>query len=144
MNNQESFFLGIVAGAGLMYLLDPARGARRRGLIRDQLVHGAHEVADLGEGVGSRARHLRNRAQGTLAETRARLREEEVEDPVLEARVRSELGRLVSNPGDIQVSAEQGSVTLSGSVPTGEMDDLLAGVEAVRGVRKVVDRLETR
>lgn len=141
MNNQESFVAGLIAGAGMMYLLDPDRGARRRNLIRDQVVHGAHELEDLGEEVGSRARHLRNRAYGAVAETRGRLRQEEVDDRVLRDRVRSELGRLVSAPGTIEVTADDGRVVLTGSVGESEVDALLSGVEGVRGVREVVNRL---
>jgi hypothetical protein len=38
-------------------------------------------------------------------------------DAVLAERVRTELGRLVSHPGAIIVTATQGRVTLSGAVP---------------------------
>jgi putative phosphoribosyl transferase len=75
---------------------------------------------------------------------RARMRDEAVDDTVLEARVRSELGRLVSNPGAIQVTAEQGRVTLAGSVLASEVERLVAGVEGVRGVREVANRMEAQ
>lgn len=141
MNKQESFAFGLLAGMGLMYLLDPDRGARRRALIRDQVVHGAHELEDLGEAAGSVMRDVRNRARGAVLEARARVRDEPVNDVVLEERVRSEMGRLVFNPGAIEVTAAQGQVTLGGAVLTSELERLIAGVERVPGVREVVSRL---
>lgn len=127
-----------------MYLFDPDRGRRRRGLIRDQLVHGIHELEEVGEAAASRGRDLRNRAQGMVAEARGRLRQEEVDDVVLEQRVRSELGRLVTTPGAVQVSAEHGRVTLSGYIVQSEAEQLIEGVHHVRGVHDVIDRLEKR
>src|SRR5690606_28971160 len=46
MNKFRDLLIGMAMGAGMMYLLDPGRGARRRALIRDQVVHGAHEIED--------------------------------------------------------------------------------------------------
>lgn len=144
MTNQGSFLLGLTLGAGMMYLLDPERGRRRRALLRDRVVHGAHELEGLGDAAGGRARDLRNRALGAVHETRARLRAEVVDDPVLEARVRSELGRRASSPGLVEVFADHGRIVLSGEVPAGELERILRGVAAVRGVHDLVNRLRVR
>lgn len=144
MKRGESLILGIMIGAGFMFLLDPARGRRRRALLRDQIVHRGHEMEDLGVALASRARHARNRARGSLMEARSRLRTEEVADPVVEGRVRSALGRLVSNPGAIQVSAEHGRVTLRGTAPSDEVEALVEGVQNVPGVHDVINRLGKR
>jgi len=144
MTNQGSFLLGMLTGAGMMYLLDPDRGRRRRALIRDQVVHGAHELEGLGGAAGGRARDLRNRAVGMVHETRARLRPEVVDDPVLEARVRAELGRLATHPGLVEVIADHGRIVLSGQLPAAELDGVLAGIRSVRGVHDLVNRLEAR
>lgn len=127
------------AGAALMYFLDPARGTRRRHLLRDQLVH-ARKVA--GESVGTTSRDLRNRARGIAAEARSRVSRRDVTDEVLVERVRSMLGRVVSHPGAITVAAEGGQVTLGGQVMSDEVSRLLAGVKRVRGVRSVENRLQ--
>jgi hypothetical protein len=58
--------VGICLGAGLMYLLDPDRGRRRRALLRDKFVGLSNDV---GDAVSKTARDLRNRAQGVVAET---------------------------------------------------------------------------
>jgi hypothetical protein len=56
---------GIGIGAALMYLFDPERGRGRRARLGDQLASKANR---LGEAAGSKARDLRNRAQGIIHE----------------------------------------------------------------------------
>jgi osmotically-inducible protein OsmY len=142
MSRQANFVSGMIVGAGLMYMLDPGRGARRRALLRDQVVHGAHELEDAGERLVGRSEHMRNRVRGAMANARARRRPEVVDDSVLEARVLSEIGRAVSNPGAIDVAARAGRVTLSGPVLEDEAEKLLASVGSVRGVEEVENRLD--
>lgn len=142
MNHSTSFFSGMLLGAGMMYLLDPARGNRRRALLRDQVVHAGHELEDAGERLEGRSRDLRNRARGAAAEVRGRMRREEVSDEVLVERVRAEIGRAVSNPRAIDVSASDGRVTLSGPVLESEREALLSTAASVRGVEGIEDRLE--
>jgi uncharacterized membrane protein len=139
MKREGKLMRGMLLGAGAMYLLDPDRGARRRSLLRDRLVHAGHK---LGDGVSATARDTRNRAVGVAAELRSRLHENEVDDTVLHERVRSAVGRAVSHPGSISVTAFEGQVTLSGQVLASEVDDLIRQVEQVRGVREVRNQLE--
>jgi osmotically-inducible protein OsmY len=144
MNRTWTLLVGMLLGAAAMYLFDPDRGRRRRALLRDQVVHGAHELEDLSDGVTARARHLRNRARGMVIETRTRFRREEVEDPVLEARVRSELVRLAIDPAEVAVTAEHGRVTLRGTATEAEMESLVEAVQNVPGVHDVINRLRAR
>ncbi|MFN3428964.1 MAG: BON domain-containing protein [Candidatus Sericytochromatia bacterium] len=130
---------GLGLGAGLMYLLDPERGDRRRATLLEQATH----VRTHGVGtVSKRSRHLRNRAVGLLAEARRRTRHEEVSDDVLVARVRSKMGLVVSKPRQIEVAADKGRVILSGPIPTGEVDRLLQTVSNIAGVEIVENWLE--
>jgi osmotically-inducible protein OsmY len=138
MNRTETFTLGMLTGAGLMYLLDPDRGRRRRALLRDQVVHAGHELEDTARAGG---RQLRDRAVGLAHEARAELTEGPVEDRVLEERVRSAVGRAISNPGSLEVHAENGRVTLFGEVPSTEVQPLVRTARSVRGVRHVENRL---
>lgn len=131
---------GMLVGAGLMYYLDPDRGRRRRAVIRDQLVHYGHKADDA---MDTAARDMRNRAAGMAAEARSRVSRGDAPTQVLEARVRSELGWLVSHPGAVHVSVDEGGrVTLRGPVLASEAERLIAGVEAVKGVKDVIDRLD--
>lgn len=141
MKNTESLVLGIAIGAGLTYFLDPDRGGRRRALVRDQVVRAGNELEDAARSSG---RHARNRAGGMLHEMKAELREDEVDDRVLEERVRSQVGRAVSSPGTVEVSASRGRVTLSGAVAEDEVESAERSAKSVRGVDEVDNRLDVR
>ena len=139
MSDQGKLIGGALAGAGLMYVLDPDRGARRRALLRDQAARARHK---LGDGLDATARDVGNRARGTAAELRSRFRREDVGDEILHERVRSAIGRAVSHPGAITVTVRDGRVTLQGPVLEAELDDLLRDVRRVRGVAEVNNELE--
>lgn len=131
---------GLGIGAGLMYLLDPERGRRRRAAARGKA---AHVLGAGGTALGRATRDLAHRGRGLAAEAGARLhwKHEPVEDRVLEDRVRSKMGRFVSHPHAIEVLADEGEVTLAGEILDSEVAGLLAAVRSVRGVRKVDDQL---
>jgi hypothetical protein len=61
MDRALSMLAGMGMGAGLMYMLDPRLGRRRRAHMRDKAVSLAHEAQDAAEVVG---RDMRNRARG--------------------------------------------------------------------------------
>jgi uncharacterized membrane protein len=126
-------------GAGLMYFLDPDRGTRRRKLVEDKLAHARHIA---GEGLQKTARDFRNRATGAGATARQRVSRDRTNDDVLTARIRARLGRIVSHPGAIEVTSEQGTVTLTGPVLADEADRVIASVRKTRGVKDLTDRLE--
>jgi hypothetical protein len=78
MSNQEfkgkesgwllgSLAAGILAGAGLMYLMDPASGRGRRAKIREK---GLKAVNQSTAKAGKFGRHLMNRGEGLLAKMR--------------------------------------------------------------------------
>ena len=136
-----SFLAGAAMGAGLMFLLDPDRGTRRRALARDRILSAGR---DAGDDLGARARHLGSRARGLVASARSRMQAHAEDDDALAERVRAELGRVVTQPGGVVVMVEDGVVTLSGQVPAGEREDLIAMTRWVRGVRDLEDRLETQ
>jgi hypothetical protein len=133
--------LGACLGAGLMYVMDPERGRRRRAMLRDGARHAAGVTLDA---LDKKARDVRNRARGLLAEAGSRFRCEAVTDDVLEGRVRSQVGRAVSRAGDVEVIASEGRVTLRGVVRAGELERLLRRVSRVRGVREVESQLSVK
>jgi osmotically-inducible protein OsmY len=124
-----------------MYFLDPSRGNRRRKLLADKVVHASHL---LGEAAGKSARDLHNRATGVVSTARQRRTNETVDDQVLVERVRAALGHVVSHPGAIQVTAQDGIVALAGPVLRDEAGRLVHRIGKVRGVRDVEDLLEIR
>jgi len=136
MNSRNGW--GLVAlGAGLMYILDPHAGRRRRALTRDKATKYARRAAERARALAQQAA---DHAKGIVAEARAS-DQEWVDDQTLVARVRSELGRAVSHPGSIHVDAVDGCVTLRGPIFVGEADAALAAVENTRGVCGVDDQL---
>jgi hypothetical protein len=127
------------AGAGLMYLLDPAGGRRRRALVRDRLVHAMNRT---GHAVDSTSRDVTSRARGVVADLRGRLANAPVDDDVLRERVRARIGAVVGRASAIEVGVVDGSVTLRGPVLADEVDRLVRRVRGVRGVRETVNQLE--
>lgn len=137
--NGTGIVSGVAIGCGLMYLLDPDRGHRRRMLMRDKAVRAVHVTSDFAD---KSVRDLENRARGVVAEAWARLRDRAVPDDVLVERVRARMGRAVSHPHAITVQAKDGIVTLSGPVLEHEVEHLLKEVRSVRGVKGIENRLE--
>ena len=139
MNKGLTFGAGLGLGTGLMYLLDPDRGRRRRALLRDK---GAWAVRKTGECWQVTTRDLRNRTQGLVSEAKSHLSSAPVEDDVLVERVRAKLGRVVSHPGAVHVTAQNGTVTLAGPILASEVPEVLSCVSGLRGVNDVVNNLE--
>jgi hypothetical protein len=139
MGRGMSFLKGLGLGAGPMYYLDPERGRSRRALVRDQLVH---IMRELDEVIEAGSLDLSHRARGMMAEFGSMFDEGAAPDDVLAARVRSKMGRYVSHPRAIDVSARAGRVTLRGPILAGEVDPLLWAVAGVRGVESVENQLE--
>ena len=141
MTNQNWMLLsGAALGASAMYLLDPRTGARRRGLIRDQMVRASHKT---GHALDALGRDAASRARGLAAETRSRMRSDATDARKLQERVRAELGRVVSHPRAIEVYVSaHGCVCLAGPVLMEEADAAISAIQAVRGVVELDDRLE--
>ena len=140
MRKGMSILGGLGLGAGLAYLLDPDRGKRRRAVFREKVKHFWRVTS---RAVNKKSHDLSNRTRGVLAEVNT-ASHEEASDDVLVDRVRSEMGHAVSNPGAIQVTADQGRVTLVGSVFRNEVQQLLACISSVRGVSEVRNRLSVQ
>ncbi|HEX7085291.1 MAG TPA: BON domain-containing protein [Vicinamibacterales bacterium] len=140
MVKSTAILAGAGLGAGLMYLLDPDAGRRRRALTRDRLIRATHVA---GHAAGAAGRDLAHRASGAVARIRGRAKKHErVDDTVLVERVRARLGHLVSHPGALEVHASEGVVTLTGPVLRDEVSRLLRGIGQVNGVQDVIDRLD--
>jgi|ERR1035437_443381 hypothetical protein len=140
-NSFLGFMAGIGAGAASMYFLDPDRGARRRALMVDKVTAASRKLT---RAVEVTKRDISNRSYGMLMEARHLFQHEEVPDDVLEARIRSKMGRNVSNPHAIQVKCQNGNVTLSGSVFANETASLLRCIDAIPGVGSLENNLEER
>lgn len=140
MSRAVNWMSGAALGAGFMYFLDPDRGKRRRALVRDK----ATRLTTLVERGTDKTRcDLANRRRGIAAFVAAHIpfRSEEPADYILEARVRSRIGRLVSHPHAIEIRVRQGVITLSGDVLASEAASLLSGVSGMAGVSSLENQL---
>ncbi len=129
--------LGIGYGAGMMFLLDPDLGRRRRAQIRDKVVRARNEARWF---LGQQFRNAIHKLQGSFFEARAKLREGQVSDAVLERRVRAQIGHVVSHPGSLDVICRDGQVLIRGAILPGDRERLEDRLNETRGVRSI--RLE--
>ena len=129
MNKPLATLGAAAAGALAMYYLDPDLGARRRALLA-QLVRNGLPGERRAGGRGT-PRRVYHRVTQSDPRTDAELRDH----------IQSRLGRLVSHPGAIGVDVDNGVVRLSGRVLAKERDGLLAQVQQMAGVQKLVNAM---
>jgi len=139
MNRLCNLLTAASIGAGLSYFFDPVVGNRRRALARDQINHFCNKT---GNAADATWRDLQNRAYGLFAELTGAFSTDMADDDVLVQRVRSKMGRYVSHPAAIDVSAQSGTICLRGPILAHEVDDLFCAVRSVRGVRDIEDHLD--
>ena len=126
-----------------MYLTDPAQGKRRRALAQDKIRSLTHKAS----GVLNAAVHdASNRLSGLQVQTNRMMgpgnKSKPLDNHVLEARVRSKLGRAMMNAHFIDVAADEGIVTLKGSVDAEDRQQVVKLVQGIPGVIDVRDKLD--
>jgi len=134
---------GVALGALAMYVADPSQGRRRRALLQDKVSSATHRTSNL---VNQTMRDAKHRLAGLQAEAMRAIAPRDVkpiDNHVLEARVRSRLGRAIPGLHGIDVSADQGVVTLSGHIEDEAAQRLLDTVAAIPGVESVRHDLQS-
>jgi hypothetical protein len=121
-----------------MYYFDPNTGRRRRALVRDKAIKASSNVREF---VDDGTRDLKNRGAALTGRMKSVIKRRNATDDVLAERVRSKMGRHVAHPGAIEVSAQDGQVTLTGSILAHEHDGLIEAVSAVPGVKDIIDQI---
>jgi hypothetical protein len=133
-----AFVEGLGVGILSTYLLDPHRGGQRRALLKDKVVHQTLRKRDA---VQVMCRDFVNRSKGIRYRVRRRFDHVGVGDEVLLGRVRAELGRYVSHFHAIDVTCENGVITLAGPILASEIQDCVWHARMVPGVKHVVNSL---
>ena len=128
---------GIALGALAMYIADPVQGRRRRALLQDKVTSVTHSTSKLMDKTLHDARNRWSGVQASAARLLSPRQAKPIDDHVLEARVRSRLGRAMAHVQDVEVHAHQGRVTLSGNLGSEEQEKLLSLVAAIPGVESV-------
>jgi uncharacterized membrane protein len=121
-----------------MYLLDPRSGRRRRGMLRDKVGRLSHELTG---GMAMATRDAGNRARGLKSRAGRALAGRERDDVILCERVRARLGHFTTHAHGLDVTAEQGIVTLLGPVLQEQHADVVRAAARTPGVHRVIDRL---
>lgn len=137
----------LALGAGLMFLLDPSQGRRRRALLRDKTTSMATRGARYAASTG---RHIANKASGLAHEATSAVKGmvgagdgNQVDDQTLAESARSAIGRLQNTSG-VMCRCENGRVILTGSVPASGVEMLVGTVRGLRGVSGVDNRMQIR
>ncbi|MBM3337150.1 MAG: BON domain-containing protein [Betaproteobacteria bacterium] len=133
-----SWMGGIALGALAMYIADPVQGRRRRALIQDKLTHVTHSTSRMMDQTLHDAHNRWSGLQASAIRMISPLQAKPIDDHVLEARVRSRLGRAMSHMREVGVHAHQGAVTLSGNLDSEEQEKVFRLVAAIPGVESVV------
>jgi uncharacterized membrane protein/gas vesicle protein len=135
----KGMLIGLGAGAVTAYLTDPEFGRIRRAAF----AKGAKRILAKAAREGKKSLYdSHNRLAGLAAQWRPHAESDPPSDEVLEQRIRSRIGRVVSHPRKIHVVCDGGTVTLWGMVPQDEISELVRTVEAIPGIKEVLDHLE--
>jgi len=137
--NATGLLIGAAAGSGLMFVLDPATGRRRRALVRDQVTRAMRQTKG---GFNSAGRDIANRADGLAAKRGRMWQSESPGDRQLTERVRARLGRVCSHPRAIDVEASDGRLTLRGAVLQAEVGAIIGMVSSIPGVVEVHNQMD--
>ncbi len=138
---QWMLLAGVAAGGAALYFLDPDRGARRRAAFSRRTQQLGASVA---KAVSDSLHDSRHRLGGLAHSAWSSLLGRQPDDRVLVERVRSRMGRIVAHPHHIHVASDDGVVTLWGMASTAEALTLVHAVEALHGVKDVLNHLEFR
>ena len=132
---------GLALGALAMFVSDPPEGPRLRALLQDKVNSATHKTSKL---MDRFIRNAHNRLLGLQAQARLIIGTHPVkpiDDHVLEARVRSRLGREIPQFEKVQISASEGTISLAGNITAEEESRLLGIVESIPGVEAVQHNL---
>lgn len=130
---------GVGATAAAFWFADPKRGAARRAAF----VRGAGTLMEKARSEGEKTvRDLQNQVSGLAARMRSHVEPGDSSDNVIEARLRSRLGRLAAHVRRVRVLCDHGVVTLWGPVYDYEVASVLDAARSTPGVVEVQDHLE--
>jgi hypothetical protein len=139
----------LAAGFGLMYLMDPQQGRRRRHVARDKTMKWLREIGDMSRKTG---RHWANKSRGYAHEARSAaagltggmLGGEPGSGQSLAGRIRAKISSLRGGQ-NVNVDCDDcGRVTLGGDCAPEDATILLAEVRSVPGVDSIDNRLNVR
>lgn len=131
--------IGAAGGAAAMYYADPDRGRSRRSQAVDQLGATMRDGLETAE---QQIDYRAGQAKGAVAE-RIDTGDGQYDPRTLKHKVESEvLGHVDAPSGEIVVVAEDGNVTLRGTVPNeSQIEEIVRRTRDLQGVRSVTNQL---
>jgi hypothetical protein len=131
---------GMLAGMGMMFVIDWVADRRHRAFLRNKMTHYRKVTERVLERKG---RDLTYRVRGMVLERTRHAHDGVVDDAVLVERIRSHMGHLLSHAETrrIEVAIQDGQVTLSGHVVASHVNRVLGHVATVPGVHGLVAKL---
>lgn len=133
---------GVALGALAMYLADPDQGRRRRSRVQETVRNMTERTGDMANMAWRDAASRFAGFQQSSGRPAGQRSSKPIDDHVLEARVRSKIGRATANAHDILVHADQGRITLGGSVSPDERQAVFELVQSIPGVDAVRARFD--
>jgi hypothetical protein len=130
---------GIGLGVAAAYLLDPKLGRSRRAQLRDGVLD---VVSNVERQAKSGWRDLANRGKSFVDEAQSRLTGNEMEEKELAQGIHTRIGHYISRPDLVNVSIHGKRAKLSGKVLATELNDLVAAVMSLPGVKAVDQRVD--
>jgi hypothetical protein len=99
-------------------------------------------ASQVGQAMSGTARDAATKVKSAANEAKQQVEAAVTSDQTLTVRVRTAVAGGVRAPGAIDIDVKDGTVTLTGTIPAGEVQQLVEKVEAIPGVTKVDNRLE--
>jgi hypothetical protein len=139
MGSTENLLTGLAIGSGLMFLLDPTAGRRRRALTRDKAGKWSRRA---GRAMRTSWQYASDKGRSAAALVDRVRHGERTDDEAVAQRLRQCIARHSTHPKAIDVSVTDGVVKFSGPILSSELNEVLRCASAVSGVRAVENRLE--
>jgi len=130
---------GAASGAAAWYFLDGKNGARRRSDFARKAQKLGRNIA---KGTELSLRDVENRLSGLARQTWTNIIRPPLDDRVQIERVRARMGRIVSHPHKIHVTADHGVITLWGEATEQDTRRLVEAISSMPGVRGVQNELD--
>jgi hypothetical protein len=124
----------------ILHFLDPKRGRHDRAILRDRSLRAIRRATHQAE---VSARGFQQRVRGRAARLKSQAFNEPVTDDLLVRRAAAALGRLVSDPHQVGLTADEGKLIVTGFIPASELKHSLEALAKVRGVKSVETQLDS-
>lgn len=138
MKKQLLTLASMVIGAGLMYIFDPDIGKRRRAAVRNGM---KNSVTKTTEAIKNGTRELKESAREVVSGIKHKFTAGS--DEKLAVEIRDAITAVVTNPDSVEITVDNGFITLTGTLPEIELTPLIKSVVSVRGVRAVDNKIHT-